>query len=194
MDEAQLFWLQAVSGKNLEDLREPLGEVNEVENTAVTEEESRGGGEILKGESQFLPGQGSSGLEGYPARLGGTEGRVGDNPLKVFLLKEGPEFSGVPVENGAAIVEAVAAGISFCQAGELGLELDSPELQCRPAVGEEEGDYAAAGTEVKDSFPGSRLNKGSEQYGVDAEAVTLLRLGKAQAGYLFNCFAARLLR
>jgi hypothetical protein len=47
VDEAQTFGLEAVSGKNLENFREPLGEVNEVEDAAVTEEEGRGGCEIV---------------------------------------------------------------------------------------------------------------------------------------------------
>ncbi len=188
MDEAQPLGLQALAGKNLEDLRQSLGEVNEVEDAAVTEEESSGGGEIVEGEGQFLPGQGPAGLEGYPARSRGAEGRVGDDPLKVPFLKEGLEFPGIPVEYGAAVVETVAADILFCQAGEFGLEFDSPEPQGRPAVGEEEGYYAAAGAEIKDSFPSSRLNEGGEQYGVDAETVALARLGKAKSGYLFNCF------
>ncbi len=188
MDEAQPFGLQAPTGKNLEDLRESLGEVNEVENAAVTEEESGGGREIVEGKGQFLPAQGPAGLEGYPARSRGTKGGVGDDPLEVPLFKEGSEFSGVSLENRTATVKVVSADIPFSQTGELSLKFYSPETQGRPAVGEEEGDYAAAGPEIKDSFPPSRLHEGGEQYGVDAEAVTLSRLGKAKSGYLFSCF------
>lgn len=188
MDEADPLRLQIPIRQGAEDLGEPFGKVDAVQDAAVVEKGGGREGKISESEGEFLPGQGTLRLRADASRPGRAEGGIGNHPLELPFREELGGPPAVTLDYGTATFETVALHVFLCHAGKFRLQFDSPHLQGRPSTGEEKGDDAAAGAEIDHVLPEAGSYEGSEKKGIDAVAVPSLRLSNGEAAYFFNSF------